>query len=208
MNFLTPGIQDYLNNITPERDKVLQDMEAYAQEKNFPIIGPLVGRVLYSYAKAIQARRVLELGSGYGYSAYWFAKAMGPEGRVICTEGDEENALRAKEYFRRGKIADRIDFRVGNALQIMDSIEGEFDIILNDIDKRDYPKVVRKAVPRLRTGGLLISDNVLWSSRILEATHDADTAGIATYNRMVYSSRNLFTIVIPIRDGVAVSVKQ
>src|SRR5438105_83541 len=143
MNLIAPEINEYLLNVTPERDKVQQDMEAFAQENNFPIIGPLVGRMLYLYARTIQAKRVLELGSGYGYSAYWFAKAMGAEGRVICTEGSADNAARAKDFFRRGKVTERIDFRVGNALEIIDTIDGEFDIILNDIDKHQYPKAFR-----------------------------------------------------------------
>lgn len=207
MDIVNPNIVEYLLNITPERDEVLSDMEAVALQKNFPIVGPLVGRTLYVFAQAIQARRVLELGSGYGYSAYWFAKAIGKDGTVICTDDDPANAERAREYFRRGKVAGKIDFRIGDALKIIDDLEGTFDIIFNDLDKHQYPKAFRKAVPRLRKGGLLISDNVLWHGKVLDRRPDLDTAGILTYNRLIYSSKELFTTILPIRDGVSVSIK-
>lgn len=207
MDIVHPDIVEYLLNITPERDEVLSDMEELAVEKNFPIIGPLVGRTLYVLAQSIQAKRVLELGSGYGYSAYWFAKAISKEGTVVCTDGEPLNAERAKEYFRRGKMTQKVDFRVGDALKIIDDLDGTFDIIFNDLDKHQYPKAFRKALPRLRKGGLLISDNVLWHGKILDKKPDADTAGILTYNRLIYSSKELFTTILPLRDGVSVSIK-
>jgi len=207
MDIVNSHITDYLLNVTPERDEVLRDMEEYALGRNFPIIGPLVGRLLFLLAKTTQARRVLELGSGFGYSAYWFAKALGKDGEVFCTEGNGENAELARSYFSRGKVSNRITFLVGDALKLIDTVEGEFDIIFNDIDKHQYPKAFRKALPRLRKGGLLISDNILWSGKVLNDKPDADTAGILTYNRLIYSSKDLFTTIIPLRDGVSVSIK-
>lgn len=208
MDITHPDIVEYLLNITPERDEVLSDMEEFALEKNFPIIGPLVGRTLYVLAQSIGARRILELGSGFGYSAYWFAKAISKDGVVVCTDGDPLNAGRAKEYFRRGKLTNRTEFHVGDALKIIDDVDGSFDIIFNDVDKNQYPRVFRKALPRLRKGGLLISDNALWHGRVLDKKPDADTAGILTYNRLVYSSKDLFTTILPIRDGLAVSIRR
>jgi predicted O-methyltransferase YrrM len=207
MDIVNAHIVDYLLNVTPERDPVLEEMEEYALARNFPIIGPLVGRMLFMLARTARAARVLELGSGFGYSAYWFAKALGKDGRVICTEGDPDNAEHAGAYFRRAKITSKIEFLTGDALKLIDDVEGQFDVIFNDIDKHQYPKAFRKAVPRLRKGGLLISDNVLWSGKVLNQKPDADTAGILTYNRLIYSSKELFTTIIPIRDGVSVSIK-
>ena len=207
MDIVNAHIVDYLLNVTPERDPVLEDMEQYALARNFPIIGPLVGRLLYVLAKLIQADRVLELGSGFGYSAYWFAKAIGKDGTVFCTENSPDNAEHAQVYFHRAKIANKITFRVGDALKLLDETDGQFDIIFNDIDKHQYPKAFRKAVPRLRKGGLLISDNVLWSGKILDKRPDSDTAGILTYNRLIYSSKELFTTIVPLRDGVSISIK-
>ena len=207
MDMVNSHIVDYLLNVTPERDDVLHDMEEYALARNFPIVGPLVGRLLYVMAKSTQAKRILELGSGFGYSAYWFAKALGKEGEVICTEGNPDNADHAKSYFTRAKLSHKITFLVGDALKLIDTIEGQFDIIFNDIDKHQYPKAYRKALPRLRKGGILISDNVLWSGKVLNHKPDADTAGILTYNRLIYSSKELFSTIIPLRDGVSLSIK-
>jgi predicted O-methyltransferase YrrM len=207
MDIVNPHLEKYLTEIIPDRDPVLTDMEEFAASREFPIVGPLVGRLLYILATSVKAKRVLELGSGFGYSAYWFAKAVGKDGIVTCTDGSEENRTRAQEYFKRGKIADRVQFHIGDAVKLIDSFDGEFDIIFNDIDKTQYPKVVRKIVSKLRKGGLFIADNTLWSGRILDKKPDVATAGIITFNRMLYSSKDLFTSIIPLRDGVAVSVK-
>ena len=207
MDIVHPHIVEYLLNVTPERDKVLEDMEQYALEQNFPIIGPLVGRLLAQLTIATKAKQILELGSGYGYSAYWFSKALDPRGKVICTDGDPKNRERALEFFRRGGVLDKINFRVGDALSIIDEVEGEFDIILNDIDKESYPDAFYKAVPRLKHGGLLIADNVLWSGRVAEKNPDRPTRGILEFNKLIYSSSNLWTTVIPLRDGVSISIK-
>lgn len=207
MDIIHPNIVEYLLNVTPERDEVLENMEQYALEQSFPIIGPLVGRLLYVLTQATQAKRILELGSGFGYSAYWFAKALSKDGEIICTDAKQDNAERAKEYFRRGKLLNKVNFIVGDALKIIDELDGPFDIIFNDVDKYLYPKVFRKAVPKLRKGGVLISDNVLWGGKILDRQPDADTAGILTYNRMIYSSKELFSTILPFRDGVSISIK-
>jgi predicted O-methyltransferase YrrM len=208
MEIVQETIAEYMQNVTPERDRVLEEMERYAAERKFPIIGPLVGRTLYLLAQLTQAKRILELGSGFGYSAYWFAKATGKDCEIICTEGNPENIQRGQEYLRRGKIGNKVTFHAGDALNIIDKVEGQFDIIFNDVDKHQYPKVFRKALPRLRNGGLLISDNVLWSGKILDRKPDADTAGILTYNRLIYASKECFSIILPVRDGVSVSIKQ
>ena len=207
MEIVNGNIVEYLLNVTPERDEILEEMERLALERSFPIIGPLVGRTLYLFAKLTQAKRILELGSGYGYSAYWFAKATAKDAEIFCTEGSAENAERAAGYFKRARLSHKIRYHVGDALKLIDEIDGEFDIIFNDVDKHQYPRAFRKALPRLRKGGLFISDNVLWSGKILNRKPDADTAGILTYNRMIYSSKELFSTILPVRDGVAVSMK-
>ncbi len=200
-------LEQYLKDITPEREAVLSEMEAYAKKTNFPIVGPLVGRLLAVLASSINAKRILELGSGFGYSAYWFAKATTDDARIICTETNEQNARRAREAFVRGKIDHKIDFRVGNALDILPDVQGEFDIIFNDINKKDYPKALTMSVPKLRKGGLFITDNVLWHGRVLAEKPDEDTAAILTLNRMLYSMPDIFSAILPLRDGVSVSVK-
>jgi predicted O-methyltransferase YrrM len=207
MNIIDPKIEAYLYDVIPDRDAVLTAMEEYASKNNFPIVGPLVGRLLYVLTQATGAKRILELGSGFGYSGYWFAKATGKDGIVLCTDMSKDNAEKAKEYFRKGRILNKLQFHVGPALSMFDIIEGEFDIIFNDVVKELYPKVFKKAVARLKKGGLLIADNALWKGKVLDEKPDAATAGVLTYTRLVYSSRELFNTIIPLRDGVIVSVK-
>ncbi len=207
MELINSHVEGYLAEIIPDRDDVLTEMEALAEKRDFPIIGPLVGRLIYMLTKSTGARRIFEMGSGFGYSAYWFGKAIGKDGTVICTDSRSENKELAQSFFKRGRINARIDFHVGDALELIQSVEGDFDIIFIDIDKRNYPQALKKALPRLKKGGLLIADNVLWSGRIFDKKPDADTAGILTFNRMLYTTKDLFTSIIPLRDGVSISLK-
>jgi predicted O-methyltransferase YrrM len=207
MDIVHPELNRYMLNIIPPRDEVLQEMEDIAKKNGFPIIGPLVGRLLYQIALITKPKRIFEMGSGYGYSAYWFAKATPNTTKIICTDGSEENAKTAKEFFKRGKINKKIEFKVGNALEIIDRTPGKFDIIFNDIDKEQYPEAFYKAVAKLKKGGLFISDNVLWSGKILDKEIDEATMGIIKFNDLIYTSKELFTTIIPIRDGVSVCVK-
>jgi len=204
-----PEVENYLYEMLPARDEVVAEMEAYAQEHNVPIVGPAVGRVLYQYAQLIGARRVFEMGSAIGYSTIWWARAVGPEGRVTYSDGDPRNAERARGYFERAGMADRIEVKVGNSLDLIQETEGEFDVIFNDVDKHYYPQVLTLAAPRLRQGGLFITDNVFWSGRVGRpvAADDRDTKGILEFNRKLYATPELFTTLIPLRDGLAVCHK-
>ena len=222
MCFTRQLMNTYLR-LFPQRDEVLTEMEVYARENRFPIVGPLVGRVLHQLVLLTNPTRIFEMGSGFGYSAYWMAKALRqPEASIICTDGSQENADRAAGYLARGGIANRIDYRVGNALEIIDETEGDFDIIYNDIDKDGYPEAFRKAIPRLRSGGLFITDNMLWLGRVVTYDTDADvqgldeeeqwvhntTVGVKELTRLLYSSPDVFTTIIPLRDGVSVAIKR
>jgi len=204
---LPAGLDDYLLKATPEREPVLKEMEELASQNNFPIIGPLVGRFLYQVATLTKARRILELGSGYGYSAFWFARAIGTRGHIFCTEGDEENARKARDFFKRGKIKTRIEYHIGDALKLAAKIPGKFDIILNDIDKWEYPAVIPFAEKRLKKGGILVTDNLLWSAQILDENPDKDTAGILEYTQKLYANKNFFTTILPMRDGISFSIR-
>ena len=203
---LVPKVEKYLTSLLPPRDRVLKEMERYAARESVPIVGPACGRVLYQLARLIQARRVFELGSAIGYSTLWLARAVGPEGTVFYTDSDPANARRAEDYLRRARVLDRVRLLTGEAIQLFDSTEGQFDLIFNDVNKTGYPAVLRRAIKRLRVGGLFITDNVLWSGRVAApaASNDADTRAIREFNRLIHRSRKLFTTVIPLRDGFAV----
>jgi predicted O-methyltransferase YrrM len=193
----------------PKRDPVLAEMEDYASQHKVPIVGPAVARVLQQLALTIKARAVFELGSAIGYSTIWWAQAVGDSGRVIYTDGDSKNAERARGYFTRAGVTNRITLHVGDALEFLSEQKQEFDIIFNDVDKEDYPRVLRLVAPKLRKGGLFITDNVLWSGRVAEKSpKDATTKAILEFNRKLYDSNDFYTTILPIRDGLAVALKK
>lgn len=205
-----PAVEEYLYRLIPERDPVLSEMEQIASERRIPIVGPLVGRLLYQIAEMIGAKNVFEMGSAIGYSTIWWARALSDGGRVIYTDGDRNNADQARRFFERAGVLDRIDVRVGDAMEILSESKAEYDIIFNDVDKEDYPRVFRVAVPRLRKGGLLISDNTLWHGDVADPEFDNDerTRAIREFNRLMYESKDLLTTILPLRDGIAVARKQ
>ena len=202
-------VDDYLYSMLPKRDDVLVEMEEYATKHNVPIVGPAVARVLQQLALMISARTVFELGSAIGYSTIWWAQAVGENGRVIYTDGDAKNAERARGYFARAGISNRITLHTGDALEVLSEQKVEFDIIFNDVDKEDYPRVLRLVAPRLRKGGLFITDNVLWSGRVAEKNPtDSRTKAIVEFNRKLQDSKEFYTTILPIRDGLAVALKK
>ncbi len=208
-----PGITDrrvenYLYGLLPARDAVLTEMERFARRHDVPIIGPAVGRLLALLVDLTGARRIFEMGSAIGYSTIWLARAAGRSAEVYYTDGDPENARRAAGYFRRAGIANRIHILVGDAVALIDRVPGKFDLIFNDVNKHQYPAAFRKAAPRLRRGGLLVADNTLWFGRVARPAADRATRGIQQFNRLIYSSREFFPVILPLRDGVAVCRKR
>ncbi len=207
MDITHPAVDAYLHALTPDRDPVLQEMERIAAQQRFPIVGPLVGRLLYQLTIISGARRVLEFGSGFGYSAYWFAKALPSGGVVVCTEGSGERVEMMRASFRRGGMERKLEAHVGDALEVIDRLDGPFDVIFNDIDKERYPEALRKALPLLRDGGLFVSDNVLWGGSVTTNERRPDALAIQEFNRTLYGTPGLWTTILPLRDGVSVSVK-
>ena len=209
-NFTTAGpVDDYLYSMLPKRDAVLAEMEDYASQHKVPIVGPAVARVLQQLAMMIGARSVFELGSAIGYSTIWWAQAVGEGGKVVYTDGDAKNAERARGYFERAKVSKRIQIHTGDALEVLSEQKQEFDIIFNDVDKEDYPRVLRLVAPRLRKGGLFVTDNVLWSGRVAEKNPaEATTRAILEFNKKLYEASEFYTTILPIRDGLAVAVKK
>jgi caffeoyl-CoA O-methyltransferase len=207
--FTAAPVDDYLYSMLPKRDAVLAEMEDYAAPHDVPIVGPAVGRILQQLALMINAETVFELGSAIGYSTIWWAQAVGDKGRVIYTDGDPKNAERARGYFARAGVAGRITIHTGDALEYLSEQKQEFDIIFNDVDKTDYPRVLRLVSPHLRKGGLFITDNVLWSGRVAEKNpKSAETKAILEFNRQLGASPDFMTTILPIRDGVAVALKK
>jgi predicted O-methyltransferase YrrM len=209
MDIVDPEVDRYLHALASPADPVLREMELLAAEREFPIVGPQVGRLLHLLALTCSAKRVLELGSGFGYSAYWFARAVGRDGLVILTDRSPERAREAADFLERGGFADRIRIQVGDAFEIADRLEGPFDVVFNDADKERYPEVLDVALSLLRPGGLLISDNMLWYGTVLDDLPGEATArGVKDLTRRLIESPAFATAVLPLRDGVSVSVRK
>ncbi|MGH9740979.1 MAG: O-methyltransferase [Candidatus Acidiferrum sp.] len=208
--YIQDDVEQYLYELLPERDAVVGEIESYAAEHRVPIIGPAVARFLALLVQVSGAKRIFEMGSAIGYSTIWLARAAGPKGKVHYTDGEPANAKRARGYFQRAGVARRIRVDVGDALDLLKKTPGKFDLIFNDVDKHQYPDALRAAVPKLRRGGLFITDNTLWSGKAARpaASDDCATLGVQEFNRLVYSSKELYPVLIPLRDGVTVCRRQ
>ena len=208
-------VADYLTGlaVVEHRDPVLDEMETRADELGFPLVGRSAGRFLELAARAVGARRVLELGSGFGYSAYFFAGAVGPQGEVVCTDLDPANAELAEGYLRRADRWDPVRWRTGDALEALHAEQGEFDVIFCDVDKDAYPDCWRAAAQRLRVGGVWLCDNVLWDGRVAglgepgEPAREAMIEPIREMTRLVVDDDRYVSSIVPLRDGVQMALR-
>ena len=210
MNFIEERVSDYLANTHSGRalaDEVLLEMEHRARDLNFPIVGRMVGSFLELAARSIGASRVFELGSGYGYSAYWYARAVGEAGEVTLTDGEPSNMRMAEANLEAANLSERCRFLVGDAIESLESAEGLFDIVYCDIDKQDYPRAFLTARDKIRPGGLYLCDNVLWSGRVAGEDDDPLTAAIREHNEIVISDPHFQSSIVPLRDGVMVALR-
>jgi predicted O-methyltransferase YrrM len=213
VDIVDPRIEEYMRSLLERYDEpVLLEMEAEGKERGFPIIGRLVGVTVELLARSVGAKRVFELGSGFGYSAYWFARAVGPGGEVHCTDGDPENETKALDYLSRAELQGPIRWHVGDAVTNLNAVGGEFDVVYNDIDKFGYPDAWRAARERIRVGGLYLCDNVLWSGAVADPRGDhgrdaATTNAILEHNRMVAEDERYVSTIVPTRDGVFVALR-
>jgi len=207
--YMQEEVEDYIYELLPKSDAVVSEMEDYAAENDIPIIGPAVARLLSLFVQISGAKRIYEMGSAIGYSTIWLARAAGPKGKIFYTDGDPEKARRAQDYFRRAGVAKRIDVKVGDAIELLKKAPGTFDMIFNDVDKHQYPAALRAALPKLRRGGLLITDNTIWSGKAARpaAEDDVHTKGVQEFNRLVYESKQLYPVLLPLRDGVTICRK-
>jgi caffeoyl-CoA O-methyltransferase len=210
MDIVDPRIEEYMASRLARFDEpVLLEMEAEAKQRGFPIVGRNVGVTLEVLARAVGARRVVELGSGFGYSAYWFSRAIRPDGELHLTDGDPANEAKAVDYLGRAGLAEPIRYHVGDALTSFAELEGEFDIVYDDIDKDGYPDAWRAARDRIRFGGLYICDNVLWYGRVPHDGEppDRNTPAIREHNRLIAEDERYVSTIVPTRDGVLVAVR-
>jgi len=209
MDIVDPRFDAYMASRLARFDEpVLLEMEAEGERRHFPIVGRNVGVTLELLARSIAARRVMELGSGFGYSVYWFARAVGPEGEVHCTDGDAANAEAGRDYLHRAELGDRVTYHVGDALESFAGIDGDFDVVFSDIDKPGYPDAWRAASERIRVGGLYLCDNTLGYGRgtVLDEEEEGARA-IREHNRLIAEDDRFISTIVPTREGVLAAIR-
>jgi predicted O-methyltransferase YrrM len=202
-------IDDYLYRIAAPRDPLLEKMEEYADSHAVPIIGPLVGRLLYNLARASQSKKILEIGTAIGYSGIWLARAVAPlKGSVTTIDMDPERVKIAKKNISDASLERTVKVIEGNALKILPTLKEEFDMIFLDSDKDVYPDAFKMSLPMLRKGGLFVADNALWGGDVAKGGKSKDTQSMIKFNRLVSESAGMSTVIVPLRDGVLVSLKE
>jgi caffeoyl-CoA O-methyltransferase len=202
-------IDDYLYRIARPRDPLLERMEEYAETNNVPIIGPLVGRLLYNLAKTSQSKKILEIGTAIGYSGIWLARALAPlKGSLTTIDMSPERVKIARKNLAEAGLDKSVKVIEGNALEILPTLKDEYDMIFLDSDKDVYPDAFRMSIPKLRRGGLFVADNALWGGEVAKGGKSKDTQSMIKFNKLVADSRELSTVIVPLRDGVLVSLKE
>ena len=209
-DILSADLSRYIDSLVPERPPELRVMEDYARQHDFPIIGPACGHICYQIARMIGARRIFELGSGYGYSTAFFARAVKEQGggTVHHVVWDDQLSARARGHLGALGLADVVTFHVAEAVATLEQTDGPFDLIFNDIEKKDYPAALPAIEKKLRPGGVLIVDNMIWSGRVYDTNeHSADTEGVRALTRALTASPNWVSSIVPIRDGLLVAYR-
>jgi len=211
MDLYHPELKGYLDGLVPARPEEMRQMEAYAKENAFPIVGPASGQFCYLLAKLIGAKRVFELGSGYGYSTAWFCKAVRENGGGVVHHvvWDEKLSKMAQGHLKALGYEDLVEYTVGEAVEALTNTEGPFDLIFNDIDKEAYPQSMSVIGEKLRPGGLLITDNLLWSGRIFDSQDRSQaTEGVRNLTNLITKDPGWIASIVPIRDGLLVAQKR
>lgn len=202
-------VNQYVSSLLTSPFPAMAEMEKFAAAQDFPIIGPMAARVLQHYAALLNAKDIFECGSGFGYSALWFASGMKDGGRIVCTDLADKNLQKARLHFKEQKLNIQLDTRSGNAVEILRSYREQFDIIFMDVDKHQYVDCFDVAWPRVRKGGALIADNILWHGKVLkDSTNDAATEAVKLFTRIALKQKDAITTILPIDDGLLIAVKK
>lgn len=191
------------------RDRLLEKMEEYADTNNVPIIGPLVGRLLYNLARTSQSKKALEIGTAIGYSGIWLARGIAPQkGALTTIDLNPERVKIARKNLAEAGVDRSVKVLEGNALEILPTLKDEYDLIFLDSDKDVYPDAFKLSIPKLRKGGLFVADNALWGGEVAKGGKSADTQAMIKFNKLVVGTTGMSTVIVPLRDGVLVSLKE
>jgi predicted O-methyltransferase YrrM len=205
------GVQDFLISLVPPRESEMQAMEEYAKKTNFPIIGPAAGHVCYQIARLVGAQSIFEMGSGYGYSTAWFARAVKENGGGVVHHvvWDEKLSKLASGHLSRLGYDGTIEYHVAEAVETLRDMPNSFDLIFCDIEKQDYPAALPVIKAHLRSAGVLIVDNILWSGRIFDKEdHSVATEGVRKFTRLMMQDTDWIASILPVRDGMILAYKK
>jgi predicted O-methyltransferase YrrM len=208
------AVERYLSSLNHQGDAVLRDIARVGGERDLPLVDAEVGTLLRVLATAVRATRILEIGTAIGYSGIWLAGALPAGGMLFTMEFDEERARQARDNFARAGLSDRVNVIIGDAQRMLPKVAGPFDLVFQDGDKKMYEPMLDRFADLLRPGGLLVTDNVLWDGEVIpgyvkKPHHPApDTRAIAAYNERLSSHPAFLTSIVPLRDGVAISVRR
>ena len=207
-SILRPEQESYLDRLLPPRDPLLREMEERAEREDIPISDPEVGRLLSILARSVGARRILEIGAAIGYGAVWLARGA-PEARVQSVDVDPERLAAAREYLERAGLADRVELIEGKALEVIQRLDGPFDLVYVDAVKTEYRRYLDLALPKLRVGGLIVCDNLLWGGEVAAPgeEEDRDADALRAFNGYLMMHPQLQAVVLPLGDGVGLATK-
>ncbi|HEY5539720.1 MAG TPA: O-methyltransferase [Thermoplasmata archaeon] len=201
------AIDAYIDQLAARGDEALRTVERQGREERWPIVGPAEGSLLHILARSIRAKRILELGAAIGYSGTWLARALPSDGELVTVEWNPETAAIARKNFERTGVAKRVRIEIGSALDVVPRLRGRFDLIFNDIDKQHYGAVLPLCLEKLRVGGLLLTDNVLWSGTVAAARRTKEAQVIHEYNESLAKDPRMLPVIVPLRDGVSIALK-
>jgi predicted O-methyltransferase YrrM len=212
MEFIAQGLADYANAHSTVASSLLQRIE---RETHLEVLqprmlsGPFQGRLLSLISKLVQPKRILEIGTYTGYSALCLAEGLTKEGKLITLDVNEELHKRVQGYFNASDYSEHIDYRIGDALDLIPALNETWDLVFIDADKKNYLNYYDLVVDRVRSGGLILADNVLWSGKVIdEKAQDKETVLLRQYNERINRDERVENILLPIRDGIMVARKK
>ena len=200
-------IDNYIDGLANRGDAALKAVEKQGLDEGWPIVGAAEGSLLHILARSVRAKRILELGTAIGYSGTWLARALADGGELVTVEHNPKTAALAQKNFERTGVSSKVRIVVGTADQALREVKGPFDFIFNDIDKVGYPAVLEPCIERVRLGGLLVTDNVLWHGDVARKDRSPEVTAIRTYNERLSKDPRMIAAVIPLRDGISIASK-
>jgi len=206
---LHPVQATYLERMLPPREALFQEMEAQAAREGIPVSDPEVGQLLEILARSLAARRILEVGTAIGYGTLWLARGA-PAATIVTLDRDGDRLGRARAFLERAGVADRVELIEGEALESLMRLDGDFDLIYIDADKVGYRRYLDQGLQRLRVGGLVVADNLLWKGKVAdpEAEEDDATRALRAFNGYLLSHPQLSAVIVPLGDGVGIASKK